>query len=223
MAGCWPRARSMTRIEGGNGVGLTARIQEYNTATGRKQCERLMPAYLLSDPVIAAFVVIPVILAATLVWATFTAWRRSGADESASRRTAVIVGVDSAVWMALTWVAASSGILQQWDRTPPPFLFVILGMVVISVILAFGGVGTRLAQHVPIWALVAIQSFRLPLELAMHALSQRDIMPMQMSYSGRNFDIVTGATAVVVAILVKQGYGGRRLVVCGTCWGSPCW
>jgi len=171
-----------------------------------------MPAYLLSDPVIAAFVVIPVILAATLVWATFTAWRRSGADESASRRTAVIVGVDSAVWMALTWVAASSGILEEWDRTPPPFLFVILGMVVISVILAFGGVGTRLAQHVPIWALVAIQSFRLPLELAMHALSQRDIMPMQMSYSGRNFDIVTGATAVVVAILVKQGYGGRRLV-----------
>ena len=171
-----------------------------------------MPAYQLSDPVIAAFAVIPLLLAATLVWATFTAWRRSGATESASRRTAVIVGVDTAVWMALTWAAAGSGILQQWDRTPPPFLFVILGMVVISVILAFGGVGTRIAQHIPIWALVGIQSFRLPLELAMHALSQRGIMPVQMSYSGRNFDIVTGATAIVVAILVKQGYGGRRLV-----------
>jgi hypothetical protein len=33
-----------------------------------------------------------------------------------------------------------------------------------------------------------------------------------MSYSGRNFDIVTGATAIVVAILVKMGLGGRRLV-----------
>jgi hypothetical protein len=172
-----------------------------------------MPSYRFSDPVIAAFVVIPIVLAGTLVWATLTAWRRSGAKESASRRTAVIVGLDTAVWMALTWVAASSGILQQWNRTPPPFLFVIVLMTVLSVILAFGGVGTRIAQYIPLWALVAIQSFRLPLELAMHALVARGIMPNQMSYSGRNFDIVTGATAIVVAILVKQGFGGRRLVM----------
>jgi hypothetical protein len=171
-----------------------------------------MPSYQLSDPVIATFVVIPIVLAATLVWATLTAWRRSGAKESAARRTAVIVGLDSAAWMALTWIAASSGILQQWDRRPPPFLFVIVVMTVLSLILAFGGVGTRIAQQIPLWALVAIQSFRLPLELAMHALVARGIMPNQMSYSGRNVDIVTGATAILVAILVKQGYGGRRLV-----------
>ena len=171
-----------------------------------------MPPYRLSEPDIAAFVIIPVLLAATLVWATLIAWRRSGASESVARRAAIVVAVDSAVWMALTWVAARSGILQQWDRTPPPFLFVILGMLVISAILAFGGVGTRIAQHIPLWTLVAIQGFRLPLELAMHALVARGIMPIQMSYSGRNFDIVTGATAIVVAILVKTGYGGRRLV-----------
>ena len=171
-----------------------------------------MPAYQLSDPVIAAFILIPVMLAATLAWATFTAWRRSGTTESAARRAAVIVAVDSAAWMALTWVAALSGILQRWDRTPPPFLFVIVGMVAISLILAFGRVGTRIAQYIPLWTLVAIQGFRLPLELAMHALVARGIMPIQMSYSGRNFDIVTGATAIVVAMLAKQGLGGRRLV-----------
>ena len=92
-----------------------------------------MPPYRLSDPVIATFVVIPVALATTLVWATRTAWRRSGASESASRRAAVIVGIDTAAWMALTWVAASVGILQQWDRRPPPFLFVPVGVVLVSV------------------------------------------------------------------------------------------
>ena len=171
-----------------------------------------MPAYQLSDPVIATFILIPVMLATTLAWATFTAWRRSGATESAARRTAVIVAVDSAAWMALTWAAAMSGILQRWDRTPPPFLLVIVGMVAISLILAFGRVGTRIAQYIPLWTLVAIQGFRLPLELAMHALVARGIMPIQMSYSGRNFDIVTGATAIVVATLAKKGFGGRRLV-----------
>lgn len=172
-----------------------------------------MPPYQLRDPVIAAFVVIPVVLAVTLVWATYTAWRRSGASESASRRTAVIVGADAAAWMALTWVVASSGILQEWDRRPPPFAFVIVGLVAIALILAFGRVGTRLAQYIPLWALVAIQSFRLPLELAMHALTERGIMPVQMSYGGRNLDIVTGATAIGVAILLRMGYSGRRLAL----------
>ena len=38
-------------------------------------------------------------------------------------------------------------------------------------------------------------------------------MPPQMTYTGRNFDIVTGATAIAVAALVWAGRGGRRLVV----------
>jgi hypothetical protein len=53
--------------------------------------------------------------------------------------------------------------------------------------------------------LIAIQGFRLPLELAMHALHQAGIMPEQMSYSGRNFDILTGATALIVAPFVRGG------------------
>ena len=171
-----------------------------------------MPPFQLTDPVVATFVAIPVVLVATLVWATLTAWRRSGASESASKRAAIVVGVDTVAWMAVTWLAAMSGILRAWDRVPPPMVFVIVGVFAVSSILAFGRVGTRIAQHVPLWALVATQSFRLPLELAMHALSERGIMPIQMSYSGRNFDIVTGATAIAVAVLVKMGYGGHRLV-----------
>ena len=37
-------------------------------------------------------------------------------------------------------------------------------------------------------------------------------MPVQMSYSGRNFDIVTGVTAIAVALLVWSRRAGRGLV-----------
>ena len=103
----------------------------------------------------------------------------------------MIVAADAAAWMVLTWAAAMSGILQQWDLRPPPFLFVILGTIVISLILALGGVPARASRSTPLWALVAIQGFRLPAELAMHALSERGIMPIQHELLGRNFDIAT--------------------------------
>jgi hypothetical protein len=41
---------------------------------------------------------------------------------------------------------------------------------------------------------------------------ERGVMPAQMSYSGRNFDIITGISAFVVAWLVAQGRGGRLLI-----------
>jgi hypothetical protein len=66
-------------------------------------------------------------------------------------------------------------------------------------------VGGRLAAGVPLAALVGVQAFRFPLELAMHRAYEEGLMPVQMSYSGRNFDIVTGVTAILVAGLLLAG------------------
>lgn len=171
-----------------------------------------MPPYRLSEPEVAAFIVIPVLLAIAFVRAVIDTWQRGGAWESSARRVGATAAAATATWMALTWLAAASKILQKWDRTPPPFAFLILGVLLLAVALSFSEVGTRIARHTPLWALVAVQGFRLPLEIAMHALVDRGIMPVQMSYSGRNLDIVTGATALIVAALLKAGYGGRWLV-----------
>jgi hypothetical protein len=168
--------------------------------------------YSVADPAVAAFIVLPIVLVATLVWGTSTAWRRAGATTAGAWRVALKVGAAAAVWMALTWSAARAGLLRDWDRDPPPFAFLVLGIVVLSAAIAFSGLGRRLAMFVPLWALVAVQGFRLPLELAMHEMFERGIMPREMSYSGRNFDIVTGVTAIIVAVLVASGRGGRRLV-----------
>ena len=89
----------------------------------------------------------------------------------------------------------------------------MVAIVVLAIMIAYSRVGQQIARYVPLWALVAVQAFRLPLELAMHELTERGIMPEQMTYTGRNFDIVTGATAILVAWAVASGRGGRRLVI----------
>ncbi len=117
--------------------------------------------------------------------------------------------------MAVTWIAARAGVFRDWQATPPPFAFLVAAIFLLAAAIAWSPLGWRLAQFIPLWILVGVQAFRLPLELAMHELAERGIMPVQMSYSGRNFDIVTGATAIIVAALVWSGRGGRRLV---TAW-----
>jgi hypothetical protein len=120
--------------------------------------------------------------------------------------------------MAASWRLAAAGVFRQWDATPPPFAFLVAAIVALALAIAFSGLGRRLAV-LPLWALVGVQAFRLPLELAMHAMYERGIMPGEMSYSGRNFDIVTGTTAIVVAALIAAGYAGRRLAFLWNCLG----
>jgi hypothetical protein len=170
-------------------------------------------AFTYSDPAVYAFVVIPLILAAALAVAVGHAWRQAGAPAPKVVRAVTLTLAGTATWMAITWVVAASGAFRQWDRVPPPFALLVLAILLLGARLAFSGLGRQVATHVPLWALVGIQAFRLPLELAMHALVDRGIMPAQMSYSGLNFDIVTGATAIIVAALVATGRGGRRLVM----------
>jgi len=171
-----------------------------------------MPDYSYSDPVVLAFIVIPIVLAAGLTWAVAYAWRRSGASTAEATRAAALIATGSAAWMTVTWLVADRGTFREWDRLPPSFAVLVLLIFIIAGRLAAGRVGGRLAASIPLWVLVGVQGFRLPLEIAMHRMAERGIMPDQMSYSGRNFDIVTGITALVVAALVASGRAGRGLV-----------
>jgi hypothetical protein len=163
-----------------------------------------VPPISYSAPSTLAFVVIPVVLVLALAAGIDGASRHLG-EGARARRRAVTVVLGGTVWMAIWWFVASSGVMRQWDGTPPPFAALVAGVLGVSLLVACGPYGRRLALGIPLWVLIAIQGFRLPLELAMHALYEAGIMPGQMSYSGRNFDILTGATALIVAPIVRGG------------------
>ncbi len=172
-----------------------------------------MASYSWTDPAVLTFIAIPFGLVAALLWCVDTASSRL--DETPANRHLAMAGtaVGAAAWMTATWAAAASGVLRQWEATPPPFVVLVTAIVGLASAIAFSRYGWRLAAGLPISLLIAIQGFRLPLELAMHRMYERGVMPVQMSYSGRNFDIITGFSAFVVAWLVARGHGGRWLIV----------
>jgi hypothetical protein len=172
-----------------------------------------------TDTATLTFVVLPVLLAALLSWGAGVASRRSGQGPASRRRAVLVTAIGSATWMAGTWFAATTGVLRQWQATPPPFMLLVVAIVALAAAIAWTSYGRRLAIGVPLWALVAVQSFRLPLELAMHEMYERGVMPVQMSYEGLNYDVLTGSTAIVVATLVRVGSGGPRLVLAWNIFG----
>jgi hypothetical protein len=98
--------------------------------------------------------------------------------------------------------ASFSGWLLPRAGPPLPFVLLVASIVALGIAIARSRIGDRLARGASPALLVGFQAFRLPLELAMHRAYTEGLMPVQMSYSGRNFDIVTGITALVLAIVM---------------------
>ena len=165
-----------------------------------------------TDPAVLAFVAIPLGLVAALLWCVDAAWKRLDEPASERHRALAITTATAAAWLGLTWMAADRGVLREWNASPPPLLLLFGGIVGLAVAIALTDYGRRLATGLPFAVLVALQGFRLPLEMAMHEMYEQGVMPAQLSYSGRNFDVLTGLSAFVVAWLVATGRAGRGLV-----------
>lgn len=158
-----------------------------------------------SSGLVALIFTVSLVVAAALGFG----WMR--ASKTGKRRGFLVVAAWLAVWGAL----GASGVLARWEKPPPMFLALVATFAAV-VLAARSRIGERFAQGLPVAAIIGFQAFRLPLELVMHRAATEGTMPAQMTYTGANFDIVTGATAIVVAALAHRGLAPRWLLVS---WG----
>jgi hypothetical protein len=153
-----------------------------------------------SWPLQAAFYGLAAAIISAAALLVHRASRATGDGAAAARRRQLVFLAMAMLWVAVVSVAALSGAFNPAQRPPVFFVLMLVSILTIGILLARSDTGGRLARGVPLAVLVGFQAFRFPLELAMHRAYSEGLMPVQMSYSGRNFDIVTGITALALAV-----------------------
>ena len=162
--------------------------------------------------VTGGFVILPLLVAAGFIVACEWAGRRLGEGVTMRRRRTVQVGAAVLAWLLVTALVAASGVLRRFDARPPPFAILALAVGVVGIAVPFSPLGTLLVRGLPLYALVGFQVFRFPLELVMHRAYVEGVMPVQMSYSGRNYDIVTGITGGALGLWLIRRNVSRWVV-----------
>ena len=165
-----------------------------------------------SGLVTGAFVALPLLVAAGFVLACEWAGRRLGQHPAVRRRRTVRLSAAVLAWLAATAVVAATGALRRFDAMPPPFVLLPITVGVVGIAVPCSAVGTLLIRGLPLWALVGFQVFRVPLELIMHRAHVEGVMPVQMSYAGQNYDILSGITAGILGLWLARGRVPRWIV-----------
>jgi len=153
------------------------------------------------------FILITLLLASWWIWLTGRAYANFFAEQTqkysktnTSRKATLWATVIILSWLGLTAMVSFQDWAHNFDSFPPPALRVLLILIAITMLFAFLKPGKVISQQTPIWLLIGFQTFRVPLELLIHQAYAENITIIEMTYLGRNFDIVTGVLALLLAI-----------------------
>ncbi|HTI92540.1 MAG TPA: hypothetical protein VL727_18220 [Puia sp.] len=102
-------------------------------------------------------------------------------------------------WAVLLTVLSLSGFFADFSALPPRVGLAVLLPLPIVLIVAFSRTGTQWLRGVLPQRLIYWQSFRILVEIALWVNYMRGLIPVQMSFEGRNFDVLSGLLAIPVA------------------------
>jgi hypothetical protein len=154
-----------------------------------------MPFTPASEASVLAFIFIAVAVLVAFIAGVSHAYR----DRPPTRARIIALAL---IYLTLVGVAVDTGALAALPMSGMPLFFGTV--LVVSLLVGLSPLGGRMAATIPIAALVAFQSFRVPLELVLHSWAGQGTIPETMTWSGQNWDIVSGVVAIVAAPLAGR-------------------
>ncbi|HYF32257.1 MAG TPA: hypothetical protein VD993_14135 [Chitinophagaceae bacterium] len=117
--------------------------------------------------------------------------------------TLTVLGIDS--WLFLLAILAVSGVFSDFSTVPPKVVLVPLTGIFISLLVTFSKWFTDLLRVLPRHWLVYFQSFRIPVELLLWFAFSKGLIPVQMTFEGYNFDVLSGILALPAGWALATG------------------
>ncbi|QEH34636.1 hypothetical protein OJF2_31770 [Aquisphaera giovannonii] len=135
------------------------------------------------------------------------------------RSLAPAVAAGMILWLTVAALLAESGALSAWAAVPPRWPLLPLTALATLLTLGLRPASRRLIAGVPPWQPVALQAFRVGVELAFWRLHAEGVAPIQVTFEGRNLDALVGLTAPVMAAGIASGRIGPRLTIAWNLFG----
>jgi hypothetical protein len=154
-----------------------------------------MPFTPATAPSVTAFVVIVLVVLGAFLAAIARAYQ----DHPPTRARLIALTL---IYVTLVGVVVATDVLPALPLSGLPFFFGTV--LVVSLLAGLSPLGGRMAATIPIAALVGFQVFRLPLELVLHSWAGQGTIPYTMTWTGQNWDIVSGIAALVAAPVVGR-------------------
>ncbi len=102
-------------------------------------------------------------------------------------------------WFAFIYIWSRFGIFSNFELFPFNATPVILIPLITILFFTFSKSAKEILFHIPQENIIKLQVLRFYVEVLLLALFASALLPIQMTLEGRNFDVITGVSAMAVA------------------------
>jgi hypothetical protein len=150
---------------------------------------------------------------------------RSGIEKTswmqiAKRRVFNLTTGSILLWLLFVSVWSASGMMANFENFPFNFApVVVIPVATILLLVFFSRALAEILTQIPTHQIVLMQNFRVFVEVLLWLLFIVNMLPEQMTFEGRNFDILAGLTAPFVSWMLYRNKISRTVVII---WNFVC-
>ena len=148
------------------------------------------------------FVLITIVFIGWFVKEIFTGISLSDLKSKKKIRNNILMGL--LAWFAIVSSLSLSGVLKDFSSMPPRMMIVLFIPLVTIILITRSDALGKIISKIPAQNLIRLQVFRVVVEILLWMLFIQNLLPKQMTFEGRNFDVVAGATAPFIAYLFSK-------------------
>lgn len=101
-------------------------------------------------------------------------------------------------WLIFTTMISLEGMLQNFSTTPPRVIIILIPAVLGIIYISSSSRVNAYLSVIPSSWLLYIQSFRILMEVLLWLMILNNLIPVQMSFEGLNYDILAGLSAPII-------------------------
>ncbi|HWB63750.1 MAG TPA: hypothetical protein VG603_09590 [Chitinophagales bacterium] len=147
----------------------------------------------------ALFIALVFAIAFLIVIAVYAGSNRLNLPYEERRNNFSISIIVVLTWLLFTLIIALSGFLKDYTAMPPRIILIVAPPYIFFLVLFFSKSFHELCGALDDFWLIYPQSFRILMEFILWLLYTYKALPVQMTFSGYNYDILAGISAPVVA------------------------
>lgn len=145
-----------------------------------------------------AFVALLLFLLAALIYGVYYGLMKAGIDANKRNKQIGKILLILTAWLLVSGGLSYSGFFAEFSAVPPRFPVLIVVPMVCIILFIRSKTGKAAINHLPSHWLVYLQAFRIPMELILWALFLEKLIPVQMTFEGFNYDVLTAIFALPI-------------------------
>jgi hypothetical protein len=152
----------------------------------------------------------------------FFFWVLKNSGLGSTRKNAPLILLGLIVWVTIQSLLGYSGLYANHLKAMPPkiMLFGIFPAILTILLLLISKKGKAFINQLPLFQLTLLNLVRVPVEIVLYLLFLNQLVPELMTFAGRNFDILAGISAPLLALIWhKRGNAMKQALLI---WNFVC-